>query len=94
MTIITPAQLIILHELAKAVLPTLKFNSEKGCFEQSSPINLTFELSHFRDLEQTEKLLQNVLENVSPMGAKNTEAKDLPIQPGNDPGTQSLGRGT
>lgn len=94
MQTITTNQLIILHELTKEVLDSLKFNSQQDCFELSRPLSLTFELSHYRELQETEKILSDVLENIQGMAPKNTQAADLLIQPGNDAGAEKISNGT
>ncbi len=84
MQIISSEKLIILHELAKQALKVMTFNSQRGCFEMTRPLDLVLELSHYRDLEATEKTLSHVLENLQGMALKDSTAANLSIEPRND----------
>lgn len=66
---LTPEQAIIMHEITNQIMISLTLNHAKTEFELVEPLPLTFELSHFEQLEETEKNFRNVLENVQGMAS-------------------------
>ena len=66
---------IILQVILEQMKERLVLNSEKNQFELTQPLRLTFELSHFLNLEETLKQLNDVLENLQRMAVEDHQPK-------------------
>ena len=66
-------QLLILRELITAFVAKCRLNSERNCFQQFTPVELEFELSEYRELENCKQYFDDLLADLPQLVAETAE---------------------
>lgn len=75
---LSPDELILLHELSKQYRDALKYRPEAREYSNNVPLILSLEPQHLPVLDSTIKKLEDVLENLQGLAAEATETADPP----------------